>query len=218
MTAELVLNELSLDHAPAVEPARDWMFTLIRTCFLAQTAGASRMLLLPEDAVQQELSDGYSIWHWANDPLVDIDLRRKFLSMATYGPFTEKVLGPEALERLGVSEYFHDERSAKGLSAAHVLDALAVSIPSGDTWDQETVEVRILSLDDAADRVQAKIRVAQEEKIPYMLVVGGKDQEAGTVSVRERSAGDLGAMPKDAFVAQALEEAATHGEKTVTVG
>ncbi len=42
--------ELSLGLAPAVEPARDWMLSLIRTCFLAQRAGASRMLLLPENA------------------------------------------------------------------------------------------------------------------------------------------------------------------------
>jgi len=159
MTAELVLNELSLGQAPAVEPARDWMLSLIRTCFLAQRAGASRMLLLPENAATKELSDGYSVWNWANDPQVDIDLRRKFLSMATYGPFTEKVLGPEALDRLGISEYFHDERSAKGLSAAHVLDALAISAPSDETWDQGSVEVRVISLDEEADLVEGHVRI-----------------------------------------------------------
>ncbi|MDJ0608032.1 MAG: hypothetical protein QNJ67_03585 [Kiloniellales bacterium] len=159
MTAELVLNELSLDPAPAVEPARDWMLALIHTCHLAQSAGASRMLLLPENAVEQELSDGYSLWHWTHDPQVDIDLRRKFLAMATYGPFTERVLGAEAEERLGISEYFHAEREAKGLSAAHVLDGLAVSIPSGEDWNQQTLEVKVLSLDEAADLVEGEARI-----------------------------------------------------------
>jgi threonyl-tRNA synthetase len=39
-----------------------------------------------------------------------------------------------------------------------------------------------------------------------MLVVGPKDAEAGTVSVRARDAGELGAMPRDAFIARLLEE------------
>ncbi len=49
-------------------------------------------------------------------------------------------------------------------------------------------------------KVNAKIRDAQLELIPYMMVVGGRDQEAGTVAVRDRLDGDLGAIP----VAEAL--------------
>ena len=159
MTAELVLNELSLDRAPAVEPARARMLELIHTCHLAQSAGASRMLLLPEDAVQQELTEGYSLWHWANDPLVDLELRRKFLAMASYGPFTEKVLGLEALEHLEISEYFHAERAAKGLSAAHLLDGLAVSMASDAAWDRQTLAIQVLSLDEAADLIEGEVEV-----------------------------------------------------------
>jgi threonyl-tRNA synthetase len=44
------------------------------------------------------------------------------------------------------------------------------------------------------EKIGYKIREAQLEKIPYMLVVGDKEQQAGTVAVRERSQGDLGAM------------------------
>jgi threonyl-tRNA synthetase len=46
-------------------------------------------------------------------------------------------------------------------------------------------------------KINAKVRDAQVELIPYMLVVGGKDQENNTVSVRDRLDGDLGAMPID---------------------
>jgi len=74
-----------------------------------------------------------------------------------------------------------------------------------------------VTIDDSSQRVQAKIRVAQEEKIPYMLIVGGKDKDAGTVSVRERAAGDLGALPLGDFVEQARREVETRGEQTVTV-
>ncbi|MEE0204309.1 MAG: His/Gly/Thr/Pro-type tRNA ligase C-terminal domain-containing protein, partial [Oscillospiraceae bacterium] len=50
---------------------------------------------------------------------------------------------------------------------------------------------------------------AQMQKIPYMLVVGDKEAEAGTVSVRTRNGGDMGAMELDAFIAQIQEEIAT---------
>jgi threonyl-tRNA synthetase len=45
------------------------------------------------------------------------------------------------------------------------------------------------------DKVNAKVREAQLQKVPYMLVVGEKEQAAGTVAVRERSQGDVGVMP-----------------------
>src|SRR5271154_3616423 len=56
-------------------------------------------------------------------------------------------------------------------------------------------------LDDRNEKLQAKIRDAQLEKIPYMLIVGGKEAEAGTVSVRHRSKGDLGARSLAEFIA-----------------
>jgi threonyl-tRNA synthetase len=55
-------------------------------------------------------------------------------------------------------------------------------------------------LDDRNEKLPAKIRDAQMQKIPYMLVVGGKEAEAGTVSVRHRSKGDLGPRPLSDFV------------------
>ena len=51
------------------------------------------------------------------------------------------------------------------------------------------------------EKIGKKIREAQLEKVPYMLVVGDRDMEAGTVSVRHRSEGDLGAMSLEQFSA-----------------
>ena len=56
-------------------------------------------------------------------------------------------------------------------------------------------------LDDRNEKLQAKIRDAQMQKVPYMLIVGGKEAEAGTVSVRHQSKGDLGPRPIGEFVA-----------------
>jgi threonyl-tRNA synthetase len=55
-------------------------------------------------------------------------------------------------------------------------------------------------LDDRNEKLQAKIRDAQLQKIPYMLIVGGKEAEAGTVSVRHQSKGDLGPRPLAEFL------------------
>jgi threonyl-tRNA synthetase len=64
-------------------------------------------------------------------------------------------------------------------------------------------------LDDRNEKLQAKIRDAQLEKVPYMLVIGGKEVEAGTVAVRHRAKGDLGARPLDAFIADLHREVVT---------
>ena len=61
-------------------------------------------------------------------------------------------------------------------------------------------------VDERNEKLQAKIRDAQLQKIPYMLVTGGKEAEAGTVSVRHRSKGDLGPRPVDEFVADLKQE------------
>ncbi len=55
-------------------------------------------------------------------------------------------------------------------------------------------------LDERNEKLQAKIRDAQMQKIPYMLIVGAKEAEAGTVSVRHQSKGDLGPRPLAQFI------------------
>ena len=61
-------------------------------------------------------------------------------------------------------------------------------------------------VDDRNEKIGKKIREAQLQKIPYMLVVGDRDIENKTVSVRHRSGEDLGAMSLDAFAALLKEE------------
>ena len=63
--------------------------------------------------------------------------------------------------------------------------------------------------DDRNEKIGKKIREATLEKIPYMLVVGDRDMENGTVSVRTRKGEDLGAMTMDAFLSKCLSEIAS---------
>ena len=66
-----------------------------------------------------------------------------------------------------------------------------------------------IHLDDRNEKLQAKIRDAQMQKIPYMLIVGGKEAEAGTVSVRHQSKGDLGPRPLAEFLSDLRAQVAS---------
>jgi threonyl-tRNA synthetase len=57
--------------------------------------------------------------------------------------------------------------------------------------------------DESNEKLGAKIRSAQLQKVPYMLIVGEKEAAAGSVSVRKRTGGDQGSMPIEDFVAEA---------------
>lgn len=61
-------------------------------------------------------------------------------------------------------------------------------------------------IDDRSEKIGFKIRAAQLEKVPYMLIAGDKDIENGTVSVRSRKDGEQGAEDIDTFLAKILEE------------
>lgn len=77
---------------------------------------------------------------------------------------------------------------------------------------QVAVELRKAGLrvtvDDRPDRMNAKIRDAQNQKIPYMLVIGDKEMESGQVALRLRSGENPGPMPVVDFIAQAKEDVA----------
>ncbi len=104
-------------------------------------------------------------------------------------------LSPEQMRVLPVSEKFNDY-------AKKVYEAL------------KEAGFRV-ELDRSGDRVSGMVKSAQEDKVNYMLIVGGKDEAAGTVSVRDRSRGDLGAIPLDAFIEKAKAEILHHGQDTV---
>jgi threonyl-tRNA synthetase len=92
----------------------------------------------------------------------------------------------------------------------------AVVLPISDRHQQYAASVRDklaaaglrVELDDRQEKIGYKIREAQLQKIPYMLVTGDREATEGTVSVRSRSGGDLGARGIDAFVEAARDEIA----------
>ena len=73
-----------------------------------------------------------------------------------------------------------------------------------EMWNQD---IRV-AVDERNEKIGYKIREAQVQKIPYVLVVGDKEMENGTVAVRKRGEGDLGPQATDVFTMQLLEEIA----------
>ena len=83
-------------------------------------------------------------------------------------------------------------------------------IPLINFIEKEGIRVTV---DDRNEKIGFKIREAQMQKIPYMLVIGDRDMENGTVSVRTRKGEDLGAMTPDEFIAKCLMEIATKSKE-----
>lgn len=71
-----------------------------------------------------------------------------------------------------------------------------------------------VEVNDSSDRMNAKIRNAQLQKIPYMLVVGDREEEDSAVAVRTRTGGNLGALKVDEVARRLVEEAETRALAT----
>jgi threonyl-tRNA synthetase len=70
-----------------------------------------------------------------------------------------------------------------------------------------------VQLDERQEKIGFKIREAQLQKIPYMLVVGDRESADQTVSVRTRAGGDQGASTIDVFIASTRDEIAIKGKQ-----
>ena len=67
------------------------------------------------------------------------------------------------------------------------------------------IKVRV-EVDESNEKIGYKIRKAQLEKVPYMLVIGAKEIESNAVAVRSRKSGDIGQMQVDEFICKIQEE------------
>jgi threonyl-tRNA synthetase len=139
--------------------------------------------------------------------------------------FDLKYIGPDGLEHrpymvhralLGSLERFFGVlvEHYGGAFPAWLAPVQAMVIPIADRHNDYASEVvtRLkaahvrVEVNDSGDRMQAKIRDAQLQKVPYMLIIGDREMENEAVAVRLRSGEDLGAKPLDEFIAL-VEEA-----------
>jgi threonyl-tRNA synthetase len=95
---------------------------------------------------------------------------------------------------------------------AHAIAEALQGFPSRDKAESEEEQLDFepicaappkplrVEVDERRESLGRKIRENQQQKVPYMLIVGDKDIEAGTVGVRSREDGDIGAMPLEQFL------------------
>ena len=100
--------------------------------------------------------------------------------------------------------------------APEQVKVLPVTDRAADYAQALVKEMNAMGLRASADlrkeKIGRKILDAEVEKVPYKLIVGDKEVESGTVSVRRRGEGDIGAMAKDDFFALVKKE---NDEKTI---
>lgn len=98
-------------------------------------------------------------------------------------------LAPEQVRVLPISEKFTKEAEA-------LVKALA------------EVGARV-AIDNTGDKIGAKIRLARMDRVPYLAVIGAKEVEENSVSVRQRDQGDLGSIPMNDFISKISQDIAT---------
>ena len=133
--------------------------------------------------------------------------------------FARLTLGEQASEWISKGVFFFSTRKTDrvtGVLSVHGYDAM---LKAEETWLDSSYDAKTwpmpaatavadiaqrmgVEVDSRNEKVGKKIREATLEKIPYMLVVGDRDMEAGTVSVRTRTGEDLGAMALEDFSAK----------------
>jgi threonyl-tRNA synthetase len=93
---------------------------------------------------------------------------------------------------------------------AKILPIIEKQQPYADSVAAQLKKLGVrVEVDTRNEKIGYKIREAQLEKIPYMLIIGDKEVENGQVAVRSRKEGDLGAMDLDAFIQKLTEEIAS---------
>ena len=98
-------------------------------------------------------------------------------------------LAPEQVRVLPISEKFTTEAKA-------LVEALA------------DVGARV-AIDNTGDKIGAKIRLARMDRVPYLAVIGAKEVEENSVSVRQRDQGDLGSIPMNDFISKISQDITT---------
>lgn len=186
---------------------------------------------IAEEAMPYEVDEGGGAFY---GPKIDLKLRDALgreWQMTTIQfdfnlpeRFDLKYIGPDGMEHrpymvhralLGSIERFFGVliEHYGGAFPVWLAPVQAIVIPIADRHNANAQEVAgqlrsaglRVEVDDSSDRMQAKIRAAQLQKVPYMLVMGDREVEQGLVAVRMRSGQDLGTQSVDEFLTMAQE-------------
>ena len=89
------------------------------------------------------------------------------------------------------------------------MDQLNAFDPMAAEFEKQGITLLAVSTDTTADKIGARIRHAETDKVHTILLIGQREQEAGNLAVREHGKGDLGAKPKSDVIKDLLNRIKT---------
>jgi hypothetical protein len=170
MDLDMVLNELSL-RSPVQDMymARQQMSNLLSMMRMATKSGVNRVLRTHENFYAEQLAPGYSIANWRNDADVDREERRYFRSLTTKAPYWSDLQEPGIKDNFDLSEFRHRSVRADGLGFAYLIEALAVSLCSGEQWDVAHLELEASYLGGDTNVSTEQVTVVHASRVDHVL-------------------------------------------------
>ncbi len=135
---DLFFNELSVKQAGHPDIAKQWMCSLMKVYKSASRKGFKRLRTM-QNISGELLAPNYSFSHWLKDQSVDQVIRLLFRSQALNAPFIEDILEKKSEGGDKLFEFEYNDKIAKGLGAAFLLDSLAVSFNNFPEWDKTSI-------------------------------------------------------------------------------
>ena len=157
MALEMVFNELSLQMAADIRTARSWMEAFIQAVNAATSHGVSRVIRTKNDIFDITLAVDYPLRCWLNDREVDRDMQRYIKALTTKAPFWEDL--PDLYDNVLACEFMFNDLEAQGLGVAYLLESLAVSLPSEESWNSAllTLNMNCISEDDQIEEKTVEV-------------------------------------------------------------
>ncbi len=155
----MVLNELSLEPpALNVPQAQQRMRDFLDTARIATKLGVKKVIRTSDDLSYVSLAPNYPLARWRNDDEVDRDTRRYFRTLVTKSPYLKDIEDGEIEGKNERSQFFYQNKEAKGLGIAYLLDNLALSFRSAQIWEQSNLELALIELDEDGELREGLIR------------------------------------------------------------
>ncbi|MDW7678983.1 MAG: hypothetical protein SCK70_00335 [bacterium] len=144
---DLFFNELSLTEADHPKTAKVWLADLIKLFQISQTKEC-KGLKTSNDIWEKRIAPNYTIANWLTDNSVDRELRLFFKSQALKYPFIDDLIERKTEDGQRLFDFKYKDQYAKGLGAAYLFDALAISCDSSSEWDCTYIFIKVICLED----------------------------------------------------------------------
>ncbi len=170
MSLEMVFNELSLQtQAPSREVAYQWMINLVDTVRVAtDDYGVDDILRVHSQVYNILLAPNYSVWNWLVDPIVELEIRQRIISLVSKVPFIDDLQDPKLENEILLTDFYYQRDKALSLGVAYLLGALAISVRSQEKWHPHRIELNASKLEDDGTLKLTAIQVVHASRVEHI--------------------------------------------------